>query len=48
MLFNSSEFLFCFLPIVTIVYFLLNKYRLLDGAKIWLIAASLFSMQIQK
>lgn len=42
MLFNSSEFLFCFLPIVTIVYFLLNKYRLLDGAKIWLIAASLF------
>lgn len=42
MLFNSTEFIFYFLPIVLIIYFILNKYRLLTGAKIWLIISSLF------
>lgn len=42
MLFNSFEFIFAFLPIVLIVYFILNKIRLIVAAKIWLVASSLF------
>lgn len=40
MLFNSIEFIFCFLPIVSLGYFALGK-RSLDAAILWLIAASL-------
>jgi len=42
MLFNSYEFLLIFLPITFIVYFILNKLRLIQFAKIWLILTSLF------
>ncbi|QKF72666.1 membrane-bound O-acyl transferase, MBOAT family [Aliarcobacter faecis] len=42
MLFNSYEFIFAFLPIVFIVYFYLNSKRMVLGAKIWLVLASLF------
>lgn len=41
MLFNSFEF-FLFLPIVLLVYFVLNKQEKVRAAKIWLILASLF------
>lgn len=42
MLFNSYEFIFLFLPLVAVVYFSLNHYRLIRAANIWMIAASLF------
>ncbi|MGD6816380.1 MBOAT family O-acyltransferase [Metabacillus sp. 113a] len=42
MLFNTFEFIFFFLPIVWIGYFLLKKVKLVTGAKLWLIAGSLF------
>lgn len=42
MLFNSFEFIFLFLPIALLVYFLLNKFRLLELSKGWLVFASLF------
>ena len=42
MLFNSFEFIFLFLPITLLVYFWLNKSRLLELAKGWLVFASLF------
>ena len=42
MLFNSVEFLFIFLPIVLIVYFTLNKLRLIKLATGWLVCASLY------
>lgn len=42
MLFNSFEFIFLFLPIVVIVYFLLNQKRLILIANIWLVISSLF------
>ncbi|MGD6778544.1 MBOAT family O-acyltransferase [Sutcliffiella horikoshii] len=42
MLFNSFEFIFVFLPIAFIVYFLLNKAKLLTIAKVWLVLFSLF------
>ncbi|WP_121662787.1 MBOAT family O-acyltransferase [Metabacillus litoralis] len=42
MLFNSFEFIFAFLPIVFIIYFLLNKSRLILASKAWLVASSLF------
>lgn len=42
MLFNSVEFLFIFLPAVLIVYFVLNKFRLIKLATIWLVGASLY------
>jgi len=42
MLFNSPEFLLLFLPIVLIVYFLLNKKHLVSAANCWLIISSLF------
>jgi alginate O-acetyltransferase complex protein AlgI len=41
MLFNSYGFVFLFLPIVFIVYFLLNRYRYTLGSKAWLLLASL-------
>lgn len=41
MLFNSIEFLFIFLPIVFFVYFALNKLKLVELAKGWLVFASL-------
>lgn len=42
MLFNSYEFIFLFLPISIIVYFWLNKKRLTQAAKAWLVFVSLF------
>ncbi len=42
MLFNSVDFLFIFLPIVFFVYFVLNKARLIDLSKGWLVLSSLF------
>ena len=42
MLFNSYEFLFLFLPITFILYFYLLSQRLILGAKIFLVVASLF------
>jgi D-alanyl-lipoteichoic acid acyltransferase DltB (MBOAT superfamily) len=42
MLFNSFEFIFVFLPITFIVYFLLNKNKLVFFSKAWILLASLF------
>ena len=42
MLFNSYEFIFLFLPITFILYFYLLSQRLILGAKIFLVVASLF------
>lgn len=42
MLFNSIEFLFIFLPIVFIVYFLLNKIKTVKYSNLWLVMASLY------
>ena len=42
MLFNSYEFIFLFLPIVFSIYFYLNAKRLTEGAKGFLVFASLF------
>ncbi|MFH0709447.1 MAG: MBOAT family protein, partial [Pseudomonadota bacterium] len=42
MLFNSYEFIFFFLPITFFVYFWLNKKRLTQASKAWLVFASLF------
>ncbi len=42
MLFNSIRYLFLFLPIVFIIYFLINKYRYYNCAKTFLLAASIF------
>ena len=42
MLFNSLEFLFIFLPIVFILYFILNKLKLYKTAKVSLIIASFY------
>ncbi|OKL36377.1 MBOAT family O-acyltransferase [Domibacillus mangrovi] len=41
MIFNSFEFIFLFLPIVLIVYFLLNKWNF-TIAKSWLLVSSFF------
>lgn len=41
MLFNSYVFIFVFLPISTILYFLLNKLKLTIASRIWLVIASL-------
>lgn len=41
MYFNSMPYIFCFLPIVIIVYFALNKRKLITIGKVWLIIASL-------
>jgi len=42
MLFNSPVYFLLFLPIVVSTYFLLNRYRLVMGAKLWLVFSSLF------
>ena len=42
MLFNSYEFIFCFLPATFFLYFYLNRKRLISRAKVWLIFMSLF------
>jgi alginate O-acetyltransferase complex protein AlgI len=41
MLFNSYEYILCFLPISLIIYFLLNKYKLTLASKTWLVITSL-------
>lgn len=42
MLFNSIQFIFIFLPIVLIIYFTLNKFKLIHLATGWLVLASLY------
>lgn len=42
MLFNSFEFILLFLPITFFVYFFLNKQKLVELSKGWLVLASLF------
>jgi D-alanyl-lipoteichoic acid acyltransferase DltB (MBOAT superfamily) len=42
MLFNSTVFIFLFLPVTLAVYLLLNRQRLTTAANAWLLAASLF------
>lgn len=42
MLFNSYEFIFVFLPITFFIYFFLNKKRLGELSKGFLVASSLF------
>jgi alginate O-acetyltransferase complex protein AlgI len=42
MLFNSSAFIFFFLPITFAGYFILNRKKLIPAAKTWLVLASLF------
>ncbi len=42
MLFNSIEFLFCFLPLVFIVYFLINKSGFKKYSNLWLLISSLY------
>lgn len=46
MLFNSFEFIFIFLPIVLIVYYALNKMRLIKISQTWLVMASLYFYSI--
>ncbi len=41
MLFNSFEYIFGFLPVVVVIYFLLNKLNI-TAAKCWLLLCSLF------
>ena len=42
MLFNSHEFIFLFLPVSFFVYFYLNKKKLIEIGKGWLVLSSLF------
>ncbi len=42
MYFNSMTYIFVFLPIVLIVYFTLNKYKLVVLSKIWLLLVSVY------
>lgn len=42
MLFNSIEYLLIFLPIVFIIYFTLNKFKLCKASRIFLLLASLY------
>lgn len=42
MLFNSIEYIFVFLPVVFCLYFLLNKAKFYNVAKVFLLLASLF------
>ena len=42
MLFNSPLYIFLFLPVVVLVYFVLNQRRLIVAGKVWLVFASLF------
>ena len=41
MLFNSYEFVFLFLPISFLIYFYLNKKKLVTSSKVFLVVASL-------
>lgn len=41
MLFNSQIYIFLFLPVVAVVYFMLNRRRLVIVGKAWLVLASL-------
>jgi alginate O-acetyltransferase complex protein AlgI len=42
MLFNSYVFIFLFLPITWVIYFGLNRFKLVELAKSWILGASLF------
>ncbi len=42
MLFNSHGFIFAFLPVTFLIYFFLNKKRLTEASKAWLVLSSLF------
>ena len=42
LLFNSVEYLFIFIPVVFVLYFALNKLKLYNFAKIFLLIASLY------
>jgi alginate O-acetyltransferase complex protein AlgI len=42
MLFNSYAYIFCFLPLIFIVYFFLNRKKLTLAAKTWLTLSSFF------
>lgn len=42
MLFNSVEFIFCFLPVTCLIYFYLNRLKKNELSKIWLLVCSLF------
>ena len=42
MLFNSYVYIFLFLPVVLLIYFVLNKNKLIQLSKGWLVLASLF------
>tara|TARA_R110002074_G_scaffold54746_1_gene136344 strand:- start:49464 stop:50954 length:1491 start_codon:yes stop_codon:yes gene_type:complete len=42
MLFNSYEFIFIFLPVTFFIYFFLNKKRLTEASKAFLVFSSLF------
>lgn len=42
MLFNSPVYIFLFLPLVTLIYFLLTHSRLITLSRFWLILSSLF------
>ena len=42
MLFNSVEFIFCFLPVTCLIYFYLNRLQFHELSKVWLLASSLF------
>lgn len=42
MLFNSYVFIFAFLPVTWLVYMLLNRYKLIELSKHWLVLSSLF------
>lgn len=42
MLFNGYEFIFFFLPVTFFIYFWLNKKRLTQASKAWMVFASLF------
>ena len=42
MLFNSYQYILLFLPISLIIYFVLNRYRLVRASKFWLVFVSIF------
>ncbi len=42
MLFNSSVYILFFLPCMILVYFMLNRQRLVTAATVWLVLGSLF------
>ncbi len=48
MLFNSIEYIFVFLPLVFILYFLLNKFKLYKTSTIFLLIASLIFYRFYK